>query len=157
MPSEVRIDPIAHACTLSSLKYYFVCNCSKTHLNPPKMRNCWLVKPSKFGTVPTPLSTQTFYAFHWYSWVQEVGGGGGGGKGGTGGTKKWYQLLHESRNSHQLLHITLTIPELRLPLQNEHFLPCEKFTMTQSFFYFNDAMLLYIQTYTLYLMNYKCK
>ena len=49
-------------------------------------------------------------------------------RGGTGGTKKWYQHLHESSKImlsevHQLLHITLTIPELRLPLQNEHFLP----------------------------------
>ena len=94
-------------------------------------------------------------------WVQEAGGGGGGGGarggtgpppsfldwGGTGSTKKWYQHLHESSKImlsevHQLLHITLTIPELRLPLQNEHFLPCID-TMTQSFF--NDAiiMLLY--------------
>ena len=51
------------------------------------------------------------------------------GLGGTGGTKKWYQHLHESSKImlsevHQLLHITLIIPELRQPLQNEHFLPC---------------------------------
>ena len=37
--------------------------------------------------------------------------------GGTGGTKKWYQHLHESSKImlsevHQILHITLTIPEV---------------------------------------------
>ena len=34
---------------------------------------------------------------------------------------------------HQLLHITLTIPELRLPLQNEHFLPFIVYNDTKLF------------------------
>ena len=53
---------------------------------------------------------------------------GGGGGGGTGGTKNGTSTCMRAEiilsEVHQLLHITLTIPELRLPLQNEHFLPC---------------------------------
>ena len=50
-----------------------------------------------------------------------TGGGTGGTKNGTSTCMRAETILSEV---HQLLHITLTIPELRLPLQNEHFLPC---------------------------------
>ena len=59
------------------------------------------------------------------SFLDWGGGGGGGAHGGTkNGTSTCMRAETILSEVHQLLHITLTIPELCLPLQNEHFLPC---------------------------------
>ena len=117
----------------------------------------------KWLNTPTPSTTGTWLA---HGCRKQGGGGGGGGNqggtgppsffglGGTGGTKKWYQHLQTINNiSHVDLRTTNLCIEsskitkfvsfysqfqLRLPLQNEHFLPCVDSTI------YNDTNFFYL-------------